>query len=122
MESVVSNNKLHVTYELSSLVIYRIWNGSSWSGELTVSENETGTNPRIQAYFHNGDDKIYFLYKNSQTVSKWREYDVVVERFGNIKLAVDAPYLIPAGFGVNQSEIKIFYNYLSGPTMVFTFH
>ena len=117
VESVFSNNKLHLTYELSGSVKYRIWNGSSWSIERTVSENETGTMPRITTYFDSDDDKVYFLYKTTLDLdtSKWREYDVAAERFGDIKLAVDAPYLFPAGFGVNQSEIKIFYNYLSGP-------
>lgn len=64
IESVFSNNKLHVTYQVSNVIYYSNYNGSSWSSPVIVSTNETGNTPRIIAKYGGSNDYVYFLYEN----------------------------------------------------------
>ena len=79
IESVMSNNRLHVTYAVSNNIYYSyyIFETSSWSSQLTVSTGENGILPRITAWHDINDDKVYFMYKKqSSSDIKWREYNV----------------------------------------------
>ena len=47
MECVFSNNRLHVTYQISNVIYYSKYEGLSWSSPATVSYNENGTGPEL---------------------------------------------------------------------------
>lgn len=78
IECVFSNNKLHVTYEVSNVIYYSSYNtlSATWSSSTTVSTNETGTMPRITALYTSTQDRVMFLYKKTSTESRWREWNV----------------------------------------------
>jgi hypothetical protein len=112
MESVVSNEKLHVTYEVSNIVYYRHWTATGWSSAYTVSSGESGTGPRITALNFNGVDRTYFLYKLSSTVSRWREFNVATGQWvNNPQTAFSVNYSKPLGFMVDDTNIIIYYYY-----------
>lgn len=120
MESVVSNQKLHVTYLESSIVKYRFRNqdGSTWSDIKTVSTGETGTNPRITArYAGSNNDNVYFLWQKSSTNQyNWRKYEVTQNSWTSVLFgySVSVPNLHfsnPAGFRITGSTMIIYYSY-----------
>lgn len=78
MESVFSNNKLHVTFDVSNVAYYSYYNTENpgWSSLQTVSYSENGTTPRITALYTSTQDRVMFLYKKTSTESRWREWNV----------------------------------------------
>jgi hypothetical protein len=98
IESVVSNNNLHITYALSSQVKHRYYNliTNSLSSENIVSGTESGSSPRIAAWYTGTEDKIYFVYQNTSTLKKFRDYNVANNSWGTIKEA----------FNISNSEIR----------------
>lgn len=120
IESDYSNGLLHVTWQVSSQVKYSSYeDGVGWSSPYTVSGTESGAIPRIVAWNGNGENKVYFYYKNSSSVSKWREYNVTTNSWGNIQTAFSVTNSTPSGFAVDGSNIALFYNYYDAPTYYF---
>ena len=118
IESVFSEGRLHVTYQVSNSVYYSNYL-TSWSTPYTVSSTENGNLPRIAAWNGNNEDKVYFYYQNSSTVCRWREYNVTTTNWGNIQTAFSVSNSTPSGFAVDGSYIALFYTYQSGPTYYF---
>jgi len=110
IESVYSEGKLHVTWQVSSSVYYSKY-VSSWTTPYTVSNTENGSLPRIAAWNGNSEDKVYFYYQNSMSVCKWREYNVTSNTWGSIQTAFTVSNSYPSGFAVDGSNIALFYNY-----------
>lgn len=119
IESVMSNNNLHVTYQIGSQVKYSrkdVRDGSNFTAPFTVSGSETGTSPRIAAWTGNGEDKVYFIYRNSITTGKFREYNVASNQWGSIytgySLNPSNLYASePVGFTVGSDRIYYYYSY-----------
>ncbi|MBK7379561.1 MAG: T9SS type A sorting domain-containing protein [Ignavibacteriales bacterium] len=112
IESVMSNGKLHVVYEVSGLIKYRSWNGT-WSSEQPVSNSEIGYFPRIIAWYTGSIDRVYFLYdKANSNEGRWREFNVA-----NNSWVTSSPqtafttsdYSSPTGFMVDNSYIFFYY-------------
>ncbi|MFC2119670.1 T9SS type A sorting domain-containing protein [Bacteroidota bacterium] len=118
IESVYSEGKLHVTWQVSSSVYYSKY-VSSWTTPYTVSNTETGGYPRIVAWNGNSEDKVYFYYQNSTSVCKWREYNVTSNTWGSIQPAFTVSNSSPAGFAVDGNNIALYYIYLDSPTYYF---
>jgi len=119
IESIYSEGKLHVTWQVSNQVKYSNFNGSSWSSPYTVSSTENGYFPRIAAWNLNNENKVYFYYQNSSSVSKWREYNITNNSWGNIQTAFSVSNSTPSGFAVDGSKIALFYNYYDAPMYYF---
>ena len=115
IESVFSNNKLHVTYQVSNVIYYSNYNGYSWSSPVIVSTNETGNTPRIIAKYGGSNDYVYFLYEKSSTdIGKWRSYNVSSNSWGTLYTGYQLNNVLssnPAGFRVTDSRIIIYYSY-----------
>lgn len=127
IESVMSNDRLHITYQIGSQVKYsrNNLNSTPWTSPYTVSGAETGTSPRIAAWTGNGEDKVYFIYRNSITTGKFREYNVVSNQWSSIYAGYTlnpsnlyASY--PAGFTVGSDRIYYYYSYTtSNPYQIY---
>lgn len=118
IESVMSNGRLHVTYQLTNQVKYSYnnLNQTSWTSPFTVSGAETGTSPRIAAWTGNGEDKVYFIYRNSITTGKFREYNLASNQWSSIytgyTLNPSNLYASePVGFTVGSDRIYYYYSY-----------
>jgi hypothetical protein len=106
--------KLHVTFEVSNAVYYAYYNTESpgWSSTSTVSTNETGNYPRITAYYTSNEDKVFFVYQNSSSVKKWREYNVTSSSWGNINQAFSIDNSSILGLSVDATYIYFVLTYL----------
>ncbi len=112
MESVFSNNRLHVTYQVSNVIYYSKYEGQNWSTPSTVSTGENGTMPRITAWYNGTNDKVYFLYKKSYSnEGRWREYNVANNSWSAIRQAFVVSNSMPSGFRVDNTRIYIYYTY-----------
>jgi hypothetical protein len=116
MESVVSNGRLHVTYQVSNSILYRYWEDDNWTGEHTVSTSENGTNPRITArYDGTNNDYVYFLYKKeNEETGKWRRYEVTGNSWGTLYSGFSLTNVItsyPTGIRVTGERVIIYYDY-----------
>ncbi|RKY94923.1 MAG: hypothetical protein DRQ13_07685 [Ignavibacteriae bacterium] len=118
IESVYSEDKLHVTYQVSSSVYYSRYI-SSWSTPYTVSNTENGSLPRIVAWNGNNEDKVYFYYRNTSSVCKWREYNVTSNSWGSIQNAFNVSNSEPSGFAADGSNIALYYTYYNAPMYYF---
>lgn len=127
MESVFSNNKLHVTYQVSNVIYYSYYNtlNSTWTSQFTVSTNENGTGPRIAAWKDADEDKVYFIYRNSITTGRFREYNVATNQWGNIYSGYtlnpsNLSASSPAGFTVGNNYLYYYYSYTtSSPYQIY---
>ena len=115
IECVFSNNKLHVTYEVSNVVYYAKYAGQSWSTS-TVSTNENGNYPRIAAWYTGSEDKVYFFYQNYTTpsIKKWREYNVTSSSWGTLYEAFNISYSSVAGLSVDANYVYFVASYMDG--------
>lgn len=120
IESVFSEERLHVTYQVSSSVYYSNYL-TNWSTPYTVSDTENGQIPRIVAWNGNSENKVYFFYQNSTSVSKWREYNVTSDAWGSIQTAFSVSSSSPLGFAADGSNIALFYSYYDAPDYYFQF-
>ncbi len=114
IESVVSNNKLHITYALSNQVKHRyfnILNGTTWSSDYTVSNTEAGSYPRIAAWYTGTEDKIYFVYQNTSTLKKFRDYNVANNSWGTIKEAFNVTNSEIRGLCVDANYVYFYYTF-----------
>lgn len=116
MESVVSNNILHVTYLESNIVKYRFRTEDSWSIIMDVSNGETGKIPRIIAYKNKQVDFVYFMYSKFNSVDydcKWRRYDVTNNTWSPLYTApIENDYIdVFGGFRVDNSNVVIYYRW-----------
>ena len=118
IESIYSEEKLHVTYQVSNSVYYSNYD-DGWSTPYTVSGTETGNLPRIVAWNGNSEDKVYFFYANTTSISKWREYNVTNNTWGSIQTAFTVSNSYPSGFAVDGNNIALFYNYYDAPLYYF---
>jgi hypothetical protein len=123
IESIMSNGKLHVTYQVSNSSLYRYYTiiTNSWSTEHTVSSGENGIYPRITAWYDANDDKVYFIYKKLYTSDiKWREFNVATSSWTHDpQLAISHVGSTPVGLAVTDSRITVYYNYFSDPYWYF---
>ncbi len=129
IESDYSNTGLHVTYQVSNVVYYSRYNGTSWSTPVIVSTGESGINPRITARY-NGQykDSVYFIWQKYGTNEfNHRRYEVTSNTWGN-KLpgyTVSVPNLVYstlAGFRVTGTTIIIYYSYYENGTYSYHFN
>jgi hypothetical protein len=114
VESVVSNNKLHITYSLSNQVKHRffnILNGTTWSSEYTVSNTEAGSSPRITAWYTGTEDKVYFVYQNTSSLKKFRDYNVSSNSWGTIKEAFNVASSEIRGLCVDANYVYFYYTF-----------
>ena len=120
MESVVSNEKLHVTYLEFGIVKYRYRTVTEWSDVKTVSTGETGTLPRITAsYGGSGKDSVYFMWQKAGTYQiNHRRYEVTSNAWGSIlpghtvsdpNVNIYSANLV--GFRVTASTIIVYFAY-----------
>jgi Secretion system C-terminal sorting domain len=113
IESVVSNNKLHITYALSNQIKHRSFqlNGSSWSSDYTVSNTEAGSSPRIAAWYTGTEDKVYFVYQNTSSLKKFRDYNVANNSWGTIKEAFNVANSEIRGLCIDANYVYFYYTF-----------
>jgi len=125
MESVFSNENLHVTYLESGIVKYSYRNkaGGSWNGPHTVSTGETGTYPKITArYTGVNEDYVYFMWQKSGTnTNNWRKYRVTQNDWTSVLsgYTVSEPNLVSsnlAGIRVTSTTLVIYYSFYENGT------
>ncbi|HMN17466.1 MAG TPA: hypothetical protein PKD03_07600 [Ignavibacteriaceae bacterium] len=129
MESVFSNNKLHVTFDVSNIVYYAHYNTqtSIWSALQTVSMSENGIAPRITAWYTNTQDRVMFLYKKTSTESRWREWNAATSGWVNTPqtaFTVSSSFSSdPKGIAVDANYIYSYYEYIVyNPYGIFSQH
>ena len=118
IESEYSNTNLHVTYQVSNVIYYTRYNGTSWSAPVIVSIGESGVNPRITARYSGiNNDYVFFTWQKSGTNEfNHRRYEVTTNTWGD-KLpgyTVSVPNLVSsnlAGLRVTESTIIIYFSY-----------
>lgn len=128
IESVMSNGKLHLTYQIGSQIKYSRNNldGYPWTSEFTVSNTETASAPRIAAWTNGIADEVFFVFKTSSTAGKWRKYNVAVNQWSNIfnGYSVSPQDLMtsgPAGLTVGSDEVRYYYYYWTFNTPFFNY-
>ncbi len=125
VECVFSNNRLHLTFQVSNVIYYAKYEGSSWSTPVIVSTNENGTGPRITAWYNESNDKIYFYYKKLNThIGKWREYNFANGVWGTLWEGYSLNNVQqsgPVGFRVDDNRIYLYYWYY-GPDPFGDYH
>ncbi|MFO7526630.1 MAG: T9SS type A sorting domain-containing protein [Ignavibacteriaceae bacterium] len=87
IESVMSNNNIHITFQVGSSVYYSrkyALDGTAWTTPFTVSNTETASVPRIAAWTNGSADEVFFVFKTSSTAGKWRMYNVVANQWSDI--------------------------------------
>ncbi len=85
MESVFSNNKLYVSFDVSNTVYYSYYNtqNSVWSPLQTVSTGENGSVPRVAAWYTSSQDRVIFMYRKTATEGRWREWNAATNVWVN---------------------------------------
>lgn len=117
MESVFSNNKLHVTFDVSNTAYYAYYTpqNSVWSSLQTVSSAEIGTTPRITAWYTSTQDRVMFLYKKTSTESRWREWNATTNSWATnpqTAFTVSSSYSSdPKGIAVDANYIYSYYEF-----------
>ncbi len=122
MESVFSNENLHVTYLESGSVKYRYRHqlGTIWNGPYVVSTGENGTLPRITAsYGGSGKDSVYFVWQKAGTFQfNHRRYEVTTNSWSSVLFGhiVTDPYVNItsvwlSGFRITSSTIIMYFTY-----------
>jgi len=115
IESVFSNNNLHVTFGVSNVIYYSRYNGQSWTIPVPVSTTgQTGYVPRIAAYNFGGSDLLYFMYKKDISDEiKWRKYNVTTNSWGALYSAPISVTNIDfaAGFRVDAVNMVIYFQW-----------
>ena len=94
----------------------------SWSTRYTVSSTETGTSPRIAAWADGNADEVWFIYRNSNTVGKFRKYNVSTGQWGPIRQGYSLNNIFsssPLGFTVGNDWIYYYYTYTDLSFMIF---
>ena len=113
VESVFSNNKLHITFEVSNVIYYsRYVIGQGWTIPSEVSTTgQNGNTPRIAAYNYSGNDFVYFMYRKSNSDEcKWRKYDVTQNSWGTLYTGFSISGIdYYSGFRVDGSNIVIYF-------------
>ena len=74
VESIVSKNNLHITYQESNSVkhSYRSVSGvGSWTTPFTVSGTYTASNPRIGVWNAESANKVYITYNTAPNTLRW---------------------------------------------------
>lgn len=122
IESVMSNGRLHVTYQLGNQVKYSYnnLNETAWTTPFTVSGTETGTAPRIAAsYGGTGKDSVYFVWQKAGTFQfNHRRYEVTTNTWSSVLFGhiVSDPHVNInnvwlSGFRVTSSTLIMYYTY-----------
>lgn len=113
IECAFSNNKLHITYQVSNVIYYSYYNtlNSTWSSQFTVSTYENGTSPRITAYNYEQNDLVYFMYKKyNSNDCKWRSYNFNTSSWGDLYTGFSISGIDAyTGFRVDGSNIVIYF-------------
>ena len=114
IESVISNGKLHIAYQIGNQIKYRniSLNGGNSSNEFTVSATDVGLYPRIIASPQ--DNMVYFLYEDGNTdAGKWRWYNVSNNTWSNVFEGYNfgnTYFHSIAGFNIVDSNLIIYYS------------
>ncbi len=123
IESVLSNNNLHITFQEGNSVYYSrkyILDGSAWTSRYTVSGSENGTLPRIAAsYGGAGKDSVYFVWQKAGTFQlNHRRYEVTTNSWSSVLFGhiVSDPYVNItsvwlSGFRVTSSTLIMYFTY-----------
>jgi hypothetical protein len=117
IESIFSNNKLHVTFDVSNTAYYAYYTpqNSVWSSLQTVSSSENGTTPRITAWYTSSQDRVVFMYKKTSTESRWREWNASSSSWVNnpqTAFTVSSSYSSdPKGIAVDANYIYSYYEF-----------
>lgn len=121
IESVMSNNNIHITFQVGSSVYYSrkyALDGTAWTTPFTVSNTETASSPRIAAWTSANEDKVYFIYKNSTTTGRFREYNITNNQWSSIHTGYSlSPSNLfdsnPCGFTVASDYVYYFYSFIT---------
>lgn len=122
IESVMSNGRLHVTYQLGNQVKYSYnnLNQTAWTTPFTVSGTETGILPRITAsYGGSGKDSVYFVWQKAGTFQfNHRRYEVSSNSWSSVLFGhivsdphVNITNVFLSGFKVTSSTLIMYYTY-----------
>jgi hypothetical protein len=119
IEAVLSNNRLHIIYELPLRIIkYRNWYNNGWSTDFTVSDNYNGDTPRITAWKDFDEDKIYVQY-NSDLYGRWREYNVTNNTWSDWRFVIMGLRSGPAGLSVGRNYLYYYFYFTSSGKQLF---
>lgn len=129
IESALSNNNLHITFQEGNSVYYSrkyILDGSAWTSRYTVSNTETASAPRIASWSNGSADEVFFVFKTSSTAGKWRKYNVAANQWSNIfnGYSVSSQDLMtsgPAGLTVGSDEVRYYYYHWTYNTPFFNY-
>lgn len=128
IESVMSNDKLHVTYQLGNQIKYsrNNLNQTPWTSPFNVSNTETASAPRMAAWSNGSADEVFFVFKTSSTAGKWRWYNVATNQWTSIfnGYSVSPQDLMtsgPAGLTVGSDEVRYYYYYWTYNTPFFNY-
>lgn len=120
IESVVSKDNLHVTYQVGSSVYhtYRPISGGNWTIPFNVSETHIASNPRIGVWNSGSEDKVYFTYNTTGNFLRMREYDLPGNTWSNVNwdiLRCLTCFPLNIGFAVDDTYLYAFWldNFLS---------
>ena len=113
IESVVSKDNLHITYQEGTAVKYsrRSVSGGNWTTPTTVSGTYNANNPRIVAWNAGSSDKIYITY-NNYNYDRWRGLDVSTGSWSNVD------WFIGYGQGFNLLNLGLAVD----DTYIYAFH
>src|SRR5690606_27504770 len=129
IEAVVSNNRLHITFQEGNSVYYSrkyILDGSAWTTRYTVSNTETASSPRIAAWSNGSADEVFFVFRTSSTAGKWRKYNVAANQWSSIfnGYSVSSQDLMisgPAGLTVGTDYVRYYYYHWTFNTPFFNY-
>src|SRR5690606_16249211 len=129
IESVMSNNNIHITFQVGSSVYYSrkyALDGTAWTTPFTVSNTETASSPRIAAWTNGSVDEVFFVFRTSSTAGKWRKYNVAANQWSSIfnGYSVSPQDLMtsgPAGLTVGSDEVRYYYYYWTYNTPFFNY-
>ena len=113
IECVFSKNKLHVTYQVGTVIYFTFYNAiaESWLSPLTISSTST-SNPRIDINSRGSVDTVYFVFNPSANIMSWRRYIVNPPSLESIKyftIGGDPNSIL--GLAVDNEYIYVFYKF-----------
>src|SRR5690606_18412775 len=128
IESVISNGKLHVTYQLGNQIKYsrNLLNQTTWTTPFNVSNTETASAPRIAAWSNGSADEVFFVFRTSSTAGKWRKYNVAANQWSSIfnGYSVSPQDLMTsgtAGLTVGSNYVRYYYYHWTFNTPFFNY-
>ena len=99
-----------VVYADGSTLNYRVWNGSTWSAELSIAQSVAGTPRQLQLAAHPGSDEMVLVVSNGSS----QDYAVV----WNGSSWGDGVVLASDGTGNDRTDVHVAYEQQTGRAMV----